>query len=852
MRNVFQSLSAAALTSSLILAISPVSVQAQTLNRAPNCQQAMASPEKLWPVNHKLIPIDIQGVTDPEQQPLQLETQCIVQDETVTGNGDGNTDFDGTGLTTSTPSVRAERSGRGNGRVYHIVFKATDSDGAQCAGQIQVNVPHSNKKNATAIDDGHRYPSTTGGVNCDALTINNPPIIYSTAVLEGQALVGYQYDVQGHDPDADTLTYALIQAPEGMSINNESGLIGWTPSAKQSGQYQINIRVSDTGGLLAEQTFELDIASAQDQLAVKIVANPVSGSSPLKVRFSPDVQNHNLVINTYRWDFTNDGSYDASDTFGAPRTYTYSGEPGTIFVAKLTIYPAGGEPLSATQTITIENEPPTVQVRASQSNGHVPLPVTFTVQAQDPQGIARVQIDYDSDGQYDETQTGSATSGTWSFQTTYSEQGNYQATVLVEDRFGAQTVLKHNAINVDVNDPLDPIIQLSASPASGAVPLTTTLSATAELFDGSTITTWSWDLDGDGQFETTGGSGLTDNITTTYASVNYFYPVAEVTTSTGRKTTASVEVVTQSSSKPTLSIPNSTDTINTDNNQSATINVSLPYETELSVWIENSRSEKIKTLQIPQLTSAGQPAFQWDGRDENNDVVDEGDYYAVISYTHLGATKELDLRTSTGGQLSYYRRTTSNPRTFDRLESPLRIDFAVDDPAEVTFFWQVSFGQRLMTLLEHERMGRGQYSLYWNGEYPDGVKLPDGTNRLMPGIVRYKLPENVIFVRSMPRIEQYKLHSTMQTDPRREPVGMDLTLSKAGTVELVVADMTMGVDVAHRIFADLPGGESILYWDGKNDQDQLLFPGDYRMGVRSADDKGNRSLFWYRTQRIDY
>jgi hypothetical protein len=149
-------------------------------------------------------------------------------------------------------------------------------------------------------------------------------------------------------------------------------------------------------------------------------------------------------------------------------------------------------------------------------------------------------------------------------------------------------------------------------------------------------------------------------------------------------------------------------------------------------------------------------------------------------------------------------------------------------------------------------MGRGRYSLYWNGEYPDGQKLPGTVSRLMPGIVRYSLPANVIFVKETPRIDNFTLASTIIADPRREPVGIHLDLSKESTVELVVADMEKGIDVAHRLYPGLPPGRQMLSWDGKNNSGEYLAPGDYRVGVRSVDEHGARSLYWYRTQRIDY
>ena len=58
-------------------------------------------------------------------------------------------------------SVRAERSGSGNGRVYHISFTAEDTHGGTCTGTVTVGVPHSQKKGLTAIDDGPLYTSTS-------------------------------------------------------------------------------------------------------------------------------------------------------------------------------------------------------------------------------------------------------------------------------------------------------------------------------------------------------------------------------------------------------------------------------------------------------------------------------------------------------------------------------------------------------------------------------------------------------------------------------------------------------------------------------------------------------------------
>jgi flagellar hook assembly protein FlgD len=846
----------------LLLISQHASAQASVGNFAPDCSQATISPDVIWPPNEHMIPLAIEGVTDPENQPLTLSAQCVVQDEPAGIISWLFGYYDADGLGTPTPEVRAERFNwfidweafkivRTKGRVYEVIFEATDSEGAKCTGKANVSVPM--WENIPTEDSGYRFPSSPDGVNCDATPYNNPPVILSQAVTNAQVNSPYQYAVIGHDPDQqDVLTYSLTTYPEGMVIDAQTGLIGWTPASGQDGVHTVTVLVTDPGSLTAEQTFDITVELAADELSAAIVANPVSGLSPLTVRFSPDVTNNNIVITGYAWDFNGDGVVDRSDSFGAPQTYTYTGDPGQSFTATLTVSTNTGEPLVATQVISIENKPPMLSVATNVTNGHAPLLVSYVVTASDPQGIQAISLDYDGDGVYDESVDVTGASGPWSFEHTYQDEGIYQAMVRVTDTLGAETIATNNAITVDVNNPQDPLVSLSGNPVTGNVPLSGTLTATAELFDGSQVTQWQWDLDGDGTFETAGGSALTDSVSFTYNQVNNIYPVVEVTTDSGRTARASILVTVNSSAAPTLTIPDSDDTLNSDSTEIAGFSINVPFETELAVWIENASGDTVQTIQPALLSTSGSYNFTWDGKNTQGEIVSEGDYYVVLSYTAFNEAHEVDLRDSTGGQLSYYRRTTANPRTFDRLEGPLRIDYAVDDPAEVSFFWQISFGERLMTLMEHERMGRGSYSLYWNGEYPSGQKIPSNLTALMPGIVRYALPGNVIFVKEDPRIEEFNLKSTIIHDPRREPIGIELFITKASTVEMVVSDMEKGVDVANRIYGDVPAGLNTVYWDGKNNDDQLLAPGDYRIGVRSVDDKGKRSLYWYRTQQIDY
>ena len=131
------------------------------VNDAPICVNALPSIALLWPPNHQLAPIQINGVTDEEGDPLALVITGIRQDEPTSGAGNGDLAPDGQGIGTDTAQVRVERKGNGNGRYYQIRFTASDghADGV-CAGVVKVSVPKSMGAIGAAVDDGPQYDST--------------------------------------------------------------------------------------------------------------------------------------------------------------------------------------------------------------------------------------------------------------------------------------------------------------------------------------------------------------------------------------------------------------------------------------------------------------------------------------------------------------------------------------------------------------------------------------------------------------------------------------------------------------------------------------------------------------------
>ena len=110
------------------------------------------------------MPVKITGVTDPDSDPLTITVLDITQDEAPSGPGPSH-DVDDVScpdalFATGGVMVRAERDGAGDGRVYHIAFRAMDGRGGQCKGTVSVCVPHDQRPGHSCGDQGPQFDST--------------------------------------------------------------------------------------------------------------------------------------------------------------------------------------------------------------------------------------------------------------------------------------------------------------------------------------------------------------------------------------------------------------------------------------------------------------------------------------------------------------------------------------------------------------------------------------------------------------------------------------------------------------------------------------------------------------------
>ncbi|MFQ6040588.1 MAG: putative Ig domain-containing protein [Candidatus Poribacteria bacterium] len=146
-------------------------------------------------------------------------------------------------------------------------------------GDNDVTVQVSDVSGAT---DSQSFTITVVGVE------NNPPVITSTPITTGTVGVLYEYDVEAVDPDDDPLTFSLTLFPEGMTIDEITGLITWTPSEEQTGSQDVTVEVSDGRGGSDTQSFIIEVAEAINNPPV-ITSEPVT-TSIVGVLYEYDVE----------------------------------------------------------------------------------------------------------------------------------------------------------------------------------------------------------------------------------------------------------------------------------------------------------------------------------------------------------------------------------------------------------------------------------------------------------------------------------------------------------------------------------------------------------------------------------
>jgi hypothetical protein len=116
------------------------------------------------------------------------------------------------------------------------------------------------------VSDGELTATQSFSIVVD--TVNHAPfitLIPHTIVTAGET---FNYNVNANDLDGNDLTYSLTTNPStNMTINEDSGVISWTPTAV--GSFEIIVEVSD-GELTATRSFTIEVIAPDRVVMVEL------------------------------------------------------------------------------------------------------------------------------------------------------------------------------------------------------------------------------------------------------------------------------------------------------------------------------------------------------------------------------------------------------------------------------------------------------------------------------------------------------------------------------------------------------------------------------------------------------
>lgn len=105
--------------------------------------------------------------------------------------------------------------------------------------------------------------------------LNAAPVILTQPNKEVISGHHYTYDVDATDRNGDSLTYKLLVAPNGMTIDQTTGLIRWNTTTSNIGNSSVLVEVGDGRGGVTQQQYSLSIIDAPPNRPPVFTSTPV-------------------------------------------------------------------------------------------------------------------------------------------------------------------------------------------------------------------------------------------------------------------------------------------------------------------------------------------------------------------------------------------------------------------------------------------------------------------------------------------------------------------------------------------------------------------------------------------------
>ena len=252
-------------------------------------------------------------------------------------------------------------------------------------------------------------------------------------LIKGPDTFSSPFSSQAGDTDGDLLTYSLPVAPAGMTISS-AGLVSWRPTGAQLGNNSVQVRVADTGGLAATQSFTINVTEQAVNHPPVITSTPVLSATVGQVYYAYNVQGSDPDNDPLSWSLTTaPAGMSINGVTGTIRWTPLATQVGSQAVTVRLVDNFGGV---ATQSFTVTvrgvNLPPVIT--STPVTTTPPGTYTYAVQASDADGDA---LTYAVSG----LTPGTTVSAAGLITGTKMQLGTYTVTVTVSDRSAGDPLL---------------------------------------------------------------------------------------------------------------------------------------------------------------------------------------------------------------------------------------------------------------------------------------------------------------------------------------------------------------------------------------------------------------------------
>jgi len=139
---------------------------------------------------------------------------------------------------------------------YNVTFTLTDQAGLSTSQTATINVVHVNR------------PPVLSDIPSQSVAENTPVSFIVTASDDDKE-------------DEGKLTFSSSNLPEGSMLDATSGSFTWNPNFLQAGNYNVNIKVTDSGSLSAEKQVTIDVSNVNRQPILNALDNKVVNENSL-------------------------------------------------------------------------------------------------------------------------------------------------------------------------------------------------------------------------------------------------------------------------------------------------------------------------------------------------------------------------------------------------------------------------------------------------------------------------------------------------------------------------------------------------------------------------------------------